>query len=122
MKKNRVVASITIHVTESGTYKVNETVGELRRNRHDLTWTQAQRAIKEFRAMTARVDADVEQKAAGDAHIQAVQSALKMCFPTFQLPPNGMADREIEWNPAETFTIGSVSGPPLVIKGFWLKP
>ncbi len=81
-KKNRVVASITIHVTENGTYKVGEVMGELRRHRHDLTWTQAKHAIKEFRATTAKT-ADGSQ---AQAHIQALKKALATSFPTFQSP------------------------------------
>lgn len=79
-KKNRVIASITIHVTENGTYKVIEVAGPLRRDQCSLTWTQTKRIIKEFRAKTEHA---ANAKKAAECHIGLVTKALQATFPGF---------------------------------------
>lgn len=80
-KKNRVVATITIHVTENGTYKVGETKGDLRRHRHDLTWTQVKHAIKEFRTATSQQLVRDTDKPENGAHVEMLKKILRISFP-----------------------------------------
>jgi len=75
-KKNRVVRSITIHVTENGSYKVGEVEGELRRHRHDLTWTQVKLSLKEFRAKSALSPA----REPADDHVRLIKKAISNTF------------------------------------------